>query len=635
MRVEFLRCFIAYGCGKDADAAICNEDAFYVRKKLEEFQKDAEELWEKMISYKLFSYYGYEENKGNEVMPVTQMITLLGRWNEPGIAAYIERSYDCVEIREVIFWTVFLIKNKICQDSGERVLKDLLESMDSDYHPDRCEDVPGIILYYILKYNKSLEIWRDLLESWEGKKSKLSGEDVVETKVEEGTTGEETEEEKIEKAILRLKFEGGVKDFNYINLKKFVDSGLSDVDKKTRNSIRAIDDFIKRYITDKGDSTDISEVFDMGVLTHVSNCQKRRKWYMFRLMERVIKYQIDEFLAGIEEYQQIREKISALWMESAGEMIEYFAEKQREYTKENVDPRLFKVSLHHTWEDLDKNHGLISEMDIKALIYSLEKNIWYSDLPNEIRKVVQTLIEWYDQWGNLHMRLRKMEKGLWIKKGGNDYEYYSKWYSWNKLCESSKNLLNVNVKELRSDLENSRIVPGRINDAFNTYFDGVWMEKGNAMAKLEIRCYEYWEKGIELNGYDGRMYEESDSSGINRHGLEKIRYLILGKKEVTREMLLLMGLLHKAVIGKDTDLVYLQRSVLFHSRLSREFRNTRYEQYVMNAYNAMNGIESRQERISVLQHFSREMEEAYLRESDEKRRMAVFSSIMSGRRIER
>jgi len=630
MRAEFIKCFVDCIKGSTSEKT-GSKDALYAIDELEKYKSKAQELWEKMISYKLFSYYGYDDKEERDVNYFEQMIDLLGRWNDNDVETYINRFYGCVEIEELIYWTIFLVKNGLSQESGDVIFEDFLESIENDYRPDRCEDVPSLILYYVLYFDKSLEIWRDLLEDWEKEKFYLFSTDVIETKYDATSV------------VLYLNFEKQVKDFNYTNLKQSVDEGLSEVDQKTRKSVQEINNSIYR-MQDKGEETKIIKVFGINLLEHVFNCQRRRKWYMFRMMQRIIEFQIDEFVSVVAEYQKALKKINTLWIENAEKIIVCYADKERQYSKYNNDKKLFKVSEEYKWTDLEENSKLTEEIDINLLAYSLKKNKsdskWYEKLPKTIQDVINQIISWQAQVENLQKKLKKLEKELWIKKGSNDAVYRVNINSWNELCKMSNELARVNIDDLKIDLENSRIVPGRINRAFNSYFEGVKEEKGNAMAKYEIRYDAHWDKDLEFDGIYSEMHEGYSKpgeikAGEKRPGEERLKNLILGKKEVTREMLLLMGLLHKAVVGEETDLEYLQGHVLHYSRLSPKFRNTQYEQYVEEVYNTMNEIKSREVRISELKSASKNIEEFYLKTKERQKGIAIFYSIMNGRRIEK
>lgn len=630
MRAEFIKCFVACVKGSTSDE-MSSKDALYAIDELEKYRSVAQEIWEKMISYKLFSYYGYDDKEEMYTNYFEQMIEILSRWNNNDVETYINRFYNCVEIKELIYWTIFLVKSGLSKESGDGIFEDFLDSIENDYKPDRCEDVPSLILYYVLYFDKSLEIWRDLLEDWEKEKFYLFSTDVIETKYDAASV------------VLCLNFEKEVRDFNYTNLKQFVDEGLSDVDQKTRKSFQEINNSIYR-MRDKGEETKIIKVFGINLLEHVFNCQRRRKWYMFRMMQRIIEFQINEFISIITEYQITLKKLNILWRQNAERIIAYYADKEKQYSKYNNDPKFFKVSEEYKWTDLEMNSNLIAEIDFDLLVHSLKKNKndcrWYEKLLKEIQEVINQIIVCQVQVENLQKELKKLEKELWIKKGSNDAVYRVNINSWNELCKMSNELARVNIDDLKIDLENSRIVPGRINRSFNSYFEGVKHEKKNAMAKYEIRYDVYWDKDLEFDGIYSRNHEGyskpgEKKAGENRPGEEKLKNLILGKKEVTREMLLLMGLLHKVVVGEDTDLDYLQGHVLHYSRLSSEFRNTQYEKYVEETYNTMNEMESREARISELKSASKEIEEFYLKTKERKKGIAIFSSIMSGRRIEK
>lgn len=613
MRAEFIKCFVVKTVGKEKDA-ICNEDVFDVRKKISKYEKLSNVIYAEIQERGLF----LDKEEKKHMSYYEMMIQCLGRWEEKNPEQYVNKHYVRVKRNELIYWTIFLKKTELYHGNAYDLLISFLKSIENDYRPKRCENGESIILYYVLKFNKSFEIWDALLKEWNEKKKRYLGEDLIEKN--DDNIDEENEESK----ILYLNFPEGTKKLNYNSLKQFVDVGLSEVEQRTESSIREIKKLSSKLI-DKGDETNIVNVFGDELLEHVGNCQKRRKWYMFRMMEQIIKYQIEKFILMVIDCQVKTQEFYKTW-EKYGEIITvYYAEKQQNYG----NGQLYNVSSKYTWLDLKDNFNLAKNIEIDKVGHSLSENkneiIWYRNIPDEERAIIEKLIILYEELEVLYETICAYENEIWIFKDKNQKGNLIS-ETWKEFCKDREKILCTSKETLEIELKNSRILPPQINRCFSQYFDGLESKGTNAMDKYGVRYNAY----LKVPGFEGDMIKEKKSKIAERSGIQKIRDILLGKKEVTREMLLLMGLVHKAMLGENTSIEYLMEHVLYHSRYSMEFRDTPFERFVQNAYHIMDESNNIDERFIELKKLSRDVEMYYL----QNRKIAIFSYIMGGKEVE-
>lgn len=613
MRTEFIKCFVAKIVGK-SENLITAKDMLAVAEMLKTQNHSSLEIYNQMLARDLF----LDKEEKMHMSYYELMCYCLNRWEEPNPEKYINQHYKNVKRNELIYWTIVLKKNAMfCGDANDLLL-DFLDTIQNDYEPENCENGESAILYYVLQFNKSLEIWEALLRSWNSNKKKYLGEDVTE--------GEEKDEE--DSKILYLNFADKPSVLNYSNLKKFVDVGLSNIDQKTEKSIQEIEESISGLI-DKKDETDIEEIFESDLLEHIGNCQKRRKWYVFRLMEQIIDYQIKEFILLVKEYQEKTLEFNQLWNERAEEIIHYYSQKQEREQDNNGNRRLFKVSQKYKWIDLKENIELKKDIERNNLGYSLMKNrqevIWYQNLPLKVRECIEKLISLHLHIEQLNEELRESENELWIQKS-RKYAINGITGSWKEFCDNEEEVLKVKKEDLEKALKESRIVPRRISKCFSNYFDGLQGVDTNAMHKYGPRYNSYLEY---VPGFDGENAKIKEVEMDLRPGEQQIRNLLVGKKEVKREMLLLVGLVHKAILGNQTQLSYLKGHVLYYSRYSMDFRNNDFEMYVKKAYEEMHKISDKKKRVETLKKLSMKMEMQYLLGKSNQERIAIFSYIMS------
>lgn len=612
MRAEFVKCFVAKIVGKK-ESLISPKDVLAVAEKLKTQNTISLEIYNQMLEKKLF--LDKEEKKNMSYYEI--MCHCLERWENPNPEQYINRHYKSVKRNELMYWTFVLKKTGMFCGNANDLFLDFLDTIQADYDPEKCENGESAILYYVLQYDKSFEIWEAILKSWESNKKKYLGEDVTE--------GEEKDEE--DSKILYLNFAGKPSELNYSNLKEFVDAGLSNIDQKTEKSIQEIEESISG-LTDKGNETDIEKIFESDLLEHIGNCQKRRKWYVFRLMEQIIKYQMEEFVLLVKAYQEKIAEFDKLWNASAEEIIHYYSQKQEKEEKNNGNRSLFKVSPKYKWTDLKKNTDLTKEVERDKLVYSLKKNreeaIWYQNLLPEVRDCVEKLIFLYSYIEQLNEGLRESENELWICKSRKQMKSAITG-SWKEFCNNKYEILKVKKEDLEKALKDSHIVPKRISKCFSDYFNGLQGAETNAMHKYGSRYNSYLEY---VPGFDGENAQIIEGEMDFRPGEQQIRNLLIGKKEVNREILLLVGLVHKVILGDKTKLSYLKGHVLYYSRYSMDFRDNDFERYVQEAYEKMHKTTDKKKRIEILKKLSKEMEMQYLLGNNNQERIAIFSHIM-------
>lgn len=638
MREEFIKCFVAK-IMRIKPENVKTQDVESVIKILKEHSDTAKIIAEKMMEFDVFSYYGYRQNEKDIQYYFDRMLKDLKHWYD------IPEKRQIVKMKEVVFWTFFLKKASLCKGNAYKLFERFLNSIGSDYCLSNCEDIQSAILYYVLNYKKEIEIWAGLLNNWNAIKKEYSEEEIVDLKYLDSEEGEESNKEKEEHSMLCLNFEKQIRSLSYNNLSLFLDGGLvsekegeliqgklSSVERHTNNSITQIDNILSDEMKDMGGSTNVKDVLGINLIIHVFNCQKRRKWYVFRMFQRIIDVQINEFISIVDEYQKKYVELCSKWREYATDIVEFYAGRQEFYGKRIGTTRDFNIKRGTSWSTIKEDFSLIDEIDIDYIIKNFEKNK-AEILPEKLQPKVNIIKELYIQLEEVKDKLNRYKEELWIEKTGNDLGTSIEQNTWKNFCESNQAIRTVKKEDLRNELENSGIVLERVCKTFNLFFDGSLSEnendlrkEGNALAKYRVRYDVYREE----EGWDEDV-EWYYGSGDSRPGLQKLYDLLIGKKEVSRELLLLVGLVHKAIVGSKTQLTYLQKNVLGHSRFDIKFKNTVFERFVQTVYEEMDKESLREERIRILQEHSSIVEKTYLREQ----KIAIFYSITSGERIEK
>lgn len=620
MRADFVLCFVAKIVGKEIPS-ICDNDVLMLREKLRKQENLLCQIYSEMNERNLFL-----DKEEHYVLNYYEIMSqCLEHWGIPNYEEYVRQHFKSVKRNELIYWASILKKTGLYYGNAYDLFMDFLKSINNDYKPKDCENGESAILYYVLKFNKSFGIWEALLAGWNKNKKRYLGEEVKE--------GNEDKSDGDESKILYLNFAGRPSELNYNTLKEFVDIGLSNVDQKTEKSIREIKKSISE-LTDKGNETNIVKIFGDDLLEHIGNCQKRRKWYMFRLMEQIIKRQMKEFVNLVTEYQKKAKEFYELWEDECEDITDYYAQKQEKEQNDNGNRWLFKVSREYKWTDLKKDSTLSKDIEIDKLVYSLNENrtgvIWYQNIPDEIRESIEKLINLYSKMDSINEELRTCENELWITKGRTQKGCFITG-SWREFCDNRDKIRSTTKEEMEKDLKNSRIVPRRISQCFTEYFDGLQVVETHPMHKFGARYNSYL---ANVPGFDGEMAHEKNVEIDGRPGEQQIRDILIGKKEVKRELLLLMGLVHKVICGKSTHMSYLKGHVLHYSRYSMDFRNNVYEQFVENAYEEMHEIPDKNGRLQRLKELSFEVEKYYLLTRNNQSGIAIFSYVMGGNEVE-
>lgn len=149
-----------------------------------------------------------------------------------------------------------------------------------------------------------------------------------------------------------------------------------------------------------------------------------------------------------------------------------------------------------------------------------------------------------------------------------------------------------------------------------------FIEKGKEMGRSVELSENIW------NSY---IIRDDPVKTENRQGVNKIRAILKGERDVSREMLLMGEVLRLTITGKN-DIKYVSK-ILRNCRFSKKLKNTEFENYVMRLHEEMDDEDSENvikiyeqldNRIAILKHHSKEMELQYLRKG-----IPVFSMIMS------
>lgn len=262
-----------------------------------------------------------------------------------------------VDKRYCLFTYFLITETKLFQDnlgkcvSYEQLYKDLMTCGGHMYDQEVYPYMEDYIRAYILKSNQGLDIYQGLLDSWD-EHCNLMKED------------EDSDSDLILPYITEKRI------LTYEQWQEIIDAGLEQVDneKRTRRSMSLIQGQLTEVVRDesKKGQTDISVVFPKEIIHSVKNTEKRRTWYMFRMLSNIIEHQIEDILDTIEDYREgqpdakqgVKKAIEACWLEKGKE--------------EGVS------SVYATLSQIGQNPSLLNQVsidEIRRALYSARINV--------------------------------------------------------------------------------------------------------------------------------------------------------------------------------------------------------------------------------------------------------------------
>lgn len=249
-----------------------------------------------------------------------------------------------VNLRYCIFTYFLITETRLFQDNIEeciscaKLYKDIMMSAGYTYEQDVYPYMEDYIRAYVLRTNQGLDIYQGLLADWD-KYSDLIKEDLDND--------------------LILPYIDENRQLTFEQWQDIIDSGLEQADneKRTRNSMILMQRKMEDFICDesKRGKKEIRLVFSSDIIHSVRNTEKRRTWYMFRMLSVIIEHQIDMVVESLEDYradqlganEAVKAAIDACWLEKGKE--------------EGID------NVYATWSQIGQNLNIVEEVPIEKI----------------------------------------------------------------------------------------------------------------------------------------------------------------------------------------------------------------------------------------------------------------------------
>ena len=214
-----------------------------------------------------------------------------------------ERKLSELECMTLMF---VVIENELNIDKEESYLElyeDICESAGCKYalmRMDNKSDMTELILYYVLKTHQGFDIWAGLSKDWKERKE----------------------------TAYALNFEmDNLTTKNFKEVCERIKAGLDETGMETKNSLDIITENMNGIIADptRLGKTKLEEVFNQEVILHVCDTEKRRQWYLYRLLSLVVIGQIEKFCRDIQIWQtdasmkeQLKKELKECWLTDIG-----------------------------------------------------------------------------------------------------------------------------------------------------------------------------------------------------------------------------------------------------------------------------------------------------------------------------
>lgn len=214
-----------------------------------------------------------------------------------------ERKLSELECMTLMF---VVIENELNIDKEESYLElyeDICESAGCKYalmRMDNKSDMTELILYYVLKTHQGFDIWAGLSKDWKERKE----------------------------TAYALNFEmDNLTTRNFKEVCERIKAGLDETGMETKNSLDIITENMNGIIADptRLGKTKLEEVFNQEVILHVCDTEKRRQWYLYRLLSLVVIGQIEKFCRDIQIWQtdasmkeQLKKELKECWLTDIG-----------------------------------------------------------------------------------------------------------------------------------------------------------------------------------------------------------------------------------------------------------------------------------------------------------------------------
>ena len=214
-----------------------------------------------------------------------------------------ERKLSELECMTLMF---VVIENELNIDKEESYLElyeDICESAVCKYalmRMDNKSDMTELILYYVLKTHQGFDIWAGLSKDWKERKE----------------------------TAYALNFEmDNLTTKNFKEVCERIKAGLDETGMETKNSLDIITENMNGIIADptRLGKTKLEEVFNQEVILHVCDTEKRRQWYLYRLLSLVVIGQIEKFCRDIQIWQtdasmkeQLKKELKECWLTDIG-----------------------------------------------------------------------------------------------------------------------------------------------------------------------------------------------------------------------------------------------------------------------------------------------------------------------------
>lgn len=284
-----------------------------------------------------------------------------------------------------------------------------------------------------------------------------------------------------------------------------------------------------------------------------------------------------------------------------------------------------------------KNIQEVFSMEMfQRAINAQERRKWYfmRILSFVIEKQIQDILKGIENYRagkeGAIAQLQKCVADCWLEKEEKSSLHFAK--SWSQVAENPNLVSAFSMEQIKEELYHSRVVPAQIAKNFNYCFDAQVLEDENEVD-------EQVKKGYAFEGYKLRCHlhafcemEDYEKALRTRAAAYRIQDMLMYKKcKVSREMLLLTVLLARA-LGVDIDMDYTLNHVLNNSRFPNKLNGSIFDIYFEDVMDDFAHFKAVEERISVLQMRSGDLEEQYLGWDEENEvwngGIAVFHEIL-------